>query len=100
VHADTIDNSTQRAIALIIAGNLEWSWYYMLLSNEQKVKRIKATPLPMTDEVIAHLTSLSDNRESSKTVNVRQPVFEQITMYCMMMMTLMILMILVTMSNL
>jgi hypothetical protein len=49
----------------------------MLLCNEQIVKRTKATPLPMTDEMIAHLTSLSDNRKSSKTVNVRQPVFEQ-----------------------
>jgi hypothetical protein len=49
----------------------------MLLCNEQIVKRTKATPLPMTDEVIAHLTSLSDNRKSSKTVYVRQPVFEQ-----------------------
>jgi hypothetical protein len=81
VHADTIDNSTkprtQGAIALMSAGNLERSWYYMLLCNEQIVKRTKATPLPMTDEVIAHLTSLSDNRKSSKTVNVRQPVFEQ-----------------------
>jgi hypothetical protein len=49
----------------------------MMLCNEQIVKRTKATPLPMTDEVISHLTSLSDNRKSSKTVNVRQPVFEQ-----------------------
>ena len=81
VHADTIDNSnkprTQGAIALMSAGNLEGSWYYMLLCNEQIVKRTKATPLPMTDEVIAHLTSLSANRKISKTSNVRQPVFEQ-----------------------
>jgi hypothetical protein len=81
VHADTIDNSnkprTQGAIALMSAGNLEGSWYYMLLCNEQIVKRTKATPLPMTDEVISHLTSLAVNKKSSKTVNVRQPVFEQ-----------------------
>jgi hypothetical protein len=81
VHADTIDNSTkprtQGAIALMSAGNLEGSWYYMLLCNEQIVKRTKATPLPMTDEVIAHLTSLAVNRKRSKTVNFRQPVFEQ-----------------------
>jgi hypothetical protein len=80
VHADTIDNSnkprTQGAIALMSAWNLEGSWYYMLLCNEQIVKSTKATP-PMTDEVIAQLTSLADNRKSSKTVNVRQPVFEQ-----------------------
>jgi hypothetical protein len=81
VHADNIDNSmkprTQGAIALMSAGNLEGSWYYFLLSNEQIVKRTKATPLPMSDVVIAHLNSLSANRKISKTNNVRQPVFEQ-----------------------
>jgi hypothetical protein len=30
----------------------------------------------MSDEVIAHLNSLSANRKISKTSNVRQPVFE------------------------
>jgi hypothetical protein len=80
VHADVIDNSmksrTQGAIALMSAGNLEGSWYYMLLSNEQIVKRTKATSLPMTDEVIAHLTSLSATKKISKTSIVQQPVFE------------------------
>jgi hypothetical protein len=81
VHADTVDNSmkprTQGAIALMSAGNLEGSWYYLLLSNQSVVKRTKATPLPMSDEVIAHLNSLSVNRKINKTSNYRQPIFEQ-----------------------
>ena len=47
VHSDNIDNSnkarTSGAIALMSAGNLEGSWYYMLLSNEQIVKRTHIT---------------------------------------------------------
>jgi hypothetical protein len=61
----------------MIAGNLEGSWYYYLLCNGQIVKRTKTTPLPMSDEVIAHLNSLSANRKISKASNVRLPVFEQ-----------------------
>jgi hypothetical protein len=56
---------TQGAIALKSAGYLEGSWYYMLLYNEQIVKISKTTPLPMTDEAITNLTSLSDNRKPS-----------------------------------
>jgi hypothetical protein len=81
VHTDTVDNSlkprSQGAIALMSAGNLEGSWFYYLLSNGQIVKRTKATPLLMSDKVIAHLNSLSANRKISKTNNVLQPVFEQ-----------------------
>ena len=51
VHNDVIDNSTKPrtagAIALMSSGNLEGSWYYMLLANEEIVKRTKATVLPM-----------------------------------------------------
>jgi hypothetical protein len=43
VHTDPVDNSmkprTQRAIALMSAGNLEGSWFYLLLSNMSVVKR-------------------------------------------------------------
>jgi hypothetical protein len=43
VHNDAIDNSTKPrtagAIALMSSGNLEGSWYYILLANEQIVKR-------------------------------------------------------------
>ena len=50
------------------SGNLEGSWYYMLLSNEQIVKRTKAT---------THLNTLSAKRKISKTNNIKQPIFEQ-----------------------
>ena len=81
VHSDNIDNSnkarTSGAIALMSSGNLEGSWYYMLLSNEQIVKRTKATSLPMPDEVITYLNGLSDKRNINKGNNTNQPVFEQ-----------------------
>ena len=81
VHTDSVDNSnrprTQGAIALMSSGNLEGSWYYMLLSNEQIVKRTKATILPISDEVITHLNTLSAKRKISKTNNIKQPIFEQ-----------------------
>ena len=77
VHNDVIDNSTKPrtsgAIALMSSGNLEGSWYYMLLVNEQIVKRTKATVLPIPNEVILHLNKLALNR---KTANVKSPVFE------------------------
>ena len=81
VHSDNIDNSnksrTSGAIALMSAGNLEGSWYYMLLSNEQIVKRTKATVLPVPDEVITHLNKLSANRKIRRQNNTNQPLFEQ-----------------------
>ena len=50
VHSDNIDNSnkarTSGAIALMSAGNLEGSWYYMLLSNEQIVNVLKPYHYP------------------------------------------------------
>ena len=60
---------TQGAIALMSAGNLEVSWYFLFLSNQSVVKRTKATPLPMSDEVITHLNSLSVNRKINETSN-------------------------------
>ena len=69
VHNDVIDNSTKPrtagAIALMSSGNLEGSWYYMLLSNEQIVKRTKATVLPMPHEVVLHLNNLVANRRTA-----------------------------------
>ena len=77
VHNDVTDNSTKPrtagAIGLLSSGNLEGSWYYMLLSNEQIVKRTKATVLPMPHEVVLHLNNLAASR---KTDHVKQPVFE------------------------
>ena len=65
MHNDVIDNSTKPrtagAIALMSSGNLESSWYYMLLANEQIVKRTKATILPMPHEVVLHLNNLAAN---------------------------------------
>ena len=78
VHSDNIDNTkTSGAIALMSAGNLEESWYYMLLSNEQIVERPKATSLPTPDEVITYLNGLSDKRNINKCNNSNQPVFEK-----------------------
>ena len=59
VHHDVIDNSTKPRTAggraLMSSGNLEGSWYYMLLANKRIVNRTKATVLPMPEEVILHL---------------------------------------------
>ena len=47
VHTDSVDNSnkprSQAAKALVSAGNLKGSWYYLLLANLKVVKRTKAT---------------------------------------------------------
>jgi hypothetical protein len=81
VHSDSIYNSnkarTQGAIALMSAGNLEGSWYYYLLGNQQIVKRTKATTISMSDEVIAHLNQQAPNRKISKNGNSKQPIFER-----------------------
>ena len=81
VHTDSIDNSnkprTQAAVALVSAGNLDGSWCYMLLGNLKIVKRTKATPLPMTDDVIIYLNKLASERKLNMSVNVKQPIFEQ-----------------------
>ena len=81
VHTDSVDNSTkprsQAAIALVSAGNLEGSWYYLLLANLKVVKRTKATSIPMTDDVISYLSKLASERKLNMSVNVKQPIFEQ-----------------------
>lgn len=77
VHSDSIDNTnkprTAGAIVLMSAGNLEGSWYSMLLSNQQIVKRTKATSLRIPDEVIYHRNQWSLDRVISK---ISSPVFE------------------------
>lgn len=76
-----MDNSnkprSQAAIALVSAGNLEGSWYYLLLANLKVVKRTKATSLPMTDDMISYLDKLASERKLNMSVNVKQPIFEQ-----------------------
>jgi hypothetical protein len=59
------------------AGNLEGSWYYYLLGNQQIVKRTKATTISMSDEVIAHLNQQAPNRKIRKNGNSKQPMFER-----------------------
>ena len=59
------------------AGNLEGSWHYMLLSNDQIVKRTKPTALPVPHEVITHLNNLAANRKINKANNTNQPIFLQ-----------------------
>ena len=49
----------------------------MLLSNEQIVKRTKATSLPMPDEVITYINGLSEKTNINRNNNTNQPVFEQ-----------------------
>ena len=81
VHTDSVDNSNkprlQAAIALVSAGNLEESWYYLLIANLKVVKRTKTTSLPMTDDVISYLDKLASERKLNMSVNVKQPIFEQ-----------------------
>ena len=75
VHTDSVDNSnkprSQAAIALVSAGNLEGSWYYLLLANLKIVKRTKATSLSMTDDVISYLDKLASERKLNMSVNVK-----------------------------
>ena len=73
VHMDNTDSPTyngmqsrtQGAIALMPVGNEEGSWYYMLLSDFSVIKRNRATPLPMPDEVISYLNTHSSARKGS-----------------------------------
>ena len=73
VHTDAIDISmkprTSGAIALMSTGNLEGSWYYMLLGNLKIVNRTKATALPMTDQIIAYVNELASNRKSKTVID-------------------------------
>ena len=73
VHTDAVDNSmkprTSGAIALMSTGNLEGSWYYMLLGNLKIVNRTKATSLPMTDQIIEYLNQLASNRKSKTVID-------------------------------
>ena len=53
VHTSQVDKTmserTSGALSLMPSGNLEGSWYYYLLINNQVVKRNKATSIPITD---------------------------------------------------
>ena len=45
------------------SGNLKGSWYYYLLINNQVVKRSKATPTPITDDIISFMNNKSIGRK-------------------------------------
>ena len=101
VHNDVIDNSTKLrtagAIALMSSGNLEGSWYYMLLANERIVKRTKATVLPMPDEVILHLNVLASKRKLPMLNSLYLRIV--VTLYSMMMTMLKMTVLTLVMSN-
>ena len=79
VHTNNVDNSmkerTSGALALMPSGNLEGSWYYYLLSNNDVVKRNKATNLPITDDIINYLNIRASARKT-KIHTLNKPVFE------------------------
>ena len=79
VHKNTIDNSmtarTQGAIALMPTGNLEGSWYYLLLSNFQVVRRNKATTIPITDDIIDYLNDQAKKKGRPNKYTI--PIFER-----------------------
>ena len=58
---------TSGAIALMSTGNLEGSWYYMLLNNLKIVNRTKATALPMTDNIIEYLSQIDLDKKGRKS---------------------------------
>ena len=89
MHTDTVDNTMKprRAIALMSAGNLEGSLFYLLLSNMNVVKRTKAKPLlPMSDGVIDHSDSLSVHGKLTRLVTTNNPYLNK-TNVCYLMMT-------------
>ena len=67
VHTSQVDNTmnerTSGALSLMPSGNLEGSWYYYLLINNQVVKRNKATPIPITDDIISFMNNKSIGRK-------------------------------------
>ena len=73
VHTATLDNTmqprTSGAIALMSTGNLEGSWYYMLLSNLKIVNRTKATVLPVTDNIIEYLNQTASDKKGRTVID-------------------------------
>ena len=80
VHSNTIDNSmnerTSGSLALMPSGNLEGSWYYLLLINNEIVKRNKATPLPLSDDIIEYINKKALGRKG-KIHTLSKPIFER-----------------------
>ena len=58
-----MNERTSGALWLMPSGNLKGSWYYYLLINNQVVKRSKATPTPITDDIISFMNNKSIGRK-------------------------------------
>ena len=80
VHTSLVNNTmnerTSGSIALMPSGNLEGSWYYYLLANNEIVKRNRATPMPITDDIIAYLNNKALGRKG-KIHSTNRPIFER-----------------------
>ena len=71
-----MNERTSGALTLMPSGNLEGSWYYHLLINNQVVKRNKATPIPITDDIISFMNNKSiGKRGKFNTTDI--PQFEK-----------------------
>ena len=55
--------------------NLEESWYYLLLINNEIVKRNKATPMPLSDDIIEYINKKASGRKG-KIHTLSKPIFE------------------------
>ena len=64
------------SLALMPSGNLEGSWYYLLLINNEIVKRNKATPLPLSDDIIEFINKKALGRKG-KIHTLSKPIFER-----------------------
>ena len=67
---NSMEERTRGALALMPAGNLEGSWYYMLLGTWKPIKRNWAKELPMPDVVIDYINkkaSEESEKRASKT---------------------------------
>ena len=50
------------------SGDLEGSWYYLLLINNDKVERNKATPMPISDDIIEYIKKKALGRKGKITL--------------------------------
>jgi Reverse transcriptase (RNA-dependent DNA polymerase) len=77
VHLDESDNAnyngmrerTSGALALMPVGNQEGAWYYLLLRNNAVVKKLKATRMPMPDEVISFINGMSESQSVARRLD-------------------------------
>lgn len=58
---NTMASRSRGALALMPTGNRQGSWYFYLLSTGKVVRRNKATPLPMPENVIDFINKKAEN---------------------------------------